>query len=172
MKYQEIKNITNILFEHNKKFLFLKFNQRLQDLIKIMPIDIKSLLTQSGVVYDIFFKNNKKILRIRTKHNAITQQLKLDSNQKKILQVLKIYKKYGQDEYLKQISDEELIIQTSLMLKNSYDKIKHQVIISPIKSEGDFKNIAKISEHALLVDKIKNNIKKRNIYARELIKNH
>ncbi|MBZ7987569.1 hypothetical protein [Campylobacter canadensis] len=172
MKFKEIKNITNILCEHNKKFLFLKFNQRLQDLIKIMPIDIKSLLTQSGVVCDIFFKNNKKILRIRTKHPAITQQLKLDSNKKQILQVLKIYKKYGQDKYIKEISDEELIIQTSLTLKKSYDKISHQVIISPIKSEGEFKNIATKSEHALLVDKIKKNIKKRNIYARELIKNH
>lgn len=177
IEFKNIENIHNILSSHNKNLLFLKINKHLKLLIESMPPDIKHKLIQEGVVCDTYrtFKGN--CFRIRVFHNAIAQDLRNDSTKEAIIKHINFFNKLNPKSgtilniYAK--TKDDIIINHNKIL-NKYTNYmlskKPKIFLKDLMCE-DFQNLAVYEEQKILINNLKESIKKTNAKIKSLRQN-
>lgn len=174
VEFKNIENIHNILSSHNKNLLFLKINKQLKLFILSMPPDLKYKLTQKGVVCDVFKKYNKNCFRIRVYHPTLAQDLRNDSTIKTLKEHIKIYKRINpKDAAILKLFEEEIIINSNAILKAyiDYEKSKQPKIFLKDLMCENFQNLAIYEEQKILINNLKESIKKTNAKIKSLRQN-
>lgn len=173
-KFKDIKNIHEELAAHNKNLLFLKLNKQLKLFILSMPPDIKYKLTQKGVVCDVYTKFDRNYFRIRVYHPTLAQDIRNDSTKRAILNHINNYKRFSPIEArVLNLRNDEIIINSNAILNTyiDYEKSRQPKILLKDLMCEDFNNLAKLKEHQILVDNLKESIKKTNAKIKSIRQN-